>query len=131
MSDVRGRAFPAKQWQDWANLILAIWLFISPWVLGFATAGEPNATFTTTAAWNAWIVAIVIAVFSIAALARAQPWEEWINLVAGIWLFISPWILKYSGTSSALWNALIIGAIVFILAIWDLVAMRQVAGGRA
>ena len=71
------------------------------------------------------IVAIIIAVISIAALARAQRWEEWINLLAGIWLFISPWLLKYSGTRNALWDAVIIGAVVVILAAWDLIAMQR------
>ncbi len=125
MASIRSRDFRATQWQDWANLVLAVWLFISPWVLGFAIAGQPNATHTTTAAWNAWIVAIIIAVISIAALARAQRWEEWINLLAGIWLFISPWLLNYSGTRNALWDAVIIGAVVVILAAWDLIAMQR------
>ena len=30
----------ANYWQDWANAILAVWLFISPWVLQFG-AGAP------------------------------------------------------------------------------------------
>jgi hypothetical protein len=100
-------------------------LFISPWLLGFAAAGAPNAVHTTTAAWNAWIVAIVIGVFSIAALARAQRWEEWINLLAGVWLFVSPWLLSYSGTRNALWDAVIVGALVVILAAWDLIATQS------
>ena len=65
---------------------------------------------------------------SIAALARTQPWEEWLNLIAGIWLFISPWVLRYSQDSHALWNALIVGALVFILAIWDLNTLPDAAG---
>jgi hypothetical protein len=84
----------------------------------FCDCRAANATHTATAAWNAWIVAIIIAVISIAALARAQRWEEWINLLAGIWLFISPWLLNYSGTRNALWDAVIIGAVVVILAAW-------------
>ncbi len=24
---------PPKQWEDWANLVLGIWLCVSPWVL--------------------------------------------------------------------------------------------------
>jgi hypothetical protein len=107
-----------NKWQDWINLILAIWLFISPWALSFAPA---TAGASVAAAWTAWILAIVIGVFSIAALVRAQPWEEWINIVAAVLLFISPWVLHYySASQAAMGNALIIGAITFILAIWDL-----------
>jgi hypothetical protein len=112
------------KWQDGLNLLLAAWLFISPWVLGFAAGA-------TGAAWNAWIVAVVIGVFAIAALVRAQPWEEWVNLFAGGWLFVSPWVLAYAmGNGAAMWNAWIIGALVFVLSIWDLNTQPVMARGR-
>ncbi len=115
-----------SRWQDWVNLILAIWLFISPWALGFAAGAEH----TFGPAWNAWVVAIVIGVFSIAALSAPRPWEEWINIIAGAWLFVSPWVLHYTATTAALWNSLIVGAVVFILAIWDLNTMPHPAMPR-
>jgi hypothetical protein len=127
MADLR-RQIDTNRWQDWVNLLLAIWLFISPWVLHFypgASSSMPQA------AWNAWILGIVIGVFSIAALVKARPWEEWVNLIAGAWVFISPWVLGYASTPQALWNALVIGALVFILAIWDLSTMPGMAGNRA
>jgi hypothetical protein len=127
MVDARDTMSRSNQWQDWLNLLLAVWLFVSPWVLGFAASGGG----ASVAAWNACIVAVVIAVLSIAALARAEPWEEWVNILAGIWLFISPWVLKFSGNRHALWNALIVGALVIIFAAWDLGAMQQTGGRRA
>jgi hypothetical protein len=115
-----------NKWQDWVNLVLAIWLFVSPWVLGFYPEG---AVASVPAAWTAWILAVVIGVFSIAALAQARPWEEWINLIAAVLLFISPLVLGYyAATAVAMWNALIIGALVFILAIWDLNTQPTMAG---
>lgn len=116
------------RWQDWLNLVLACWLFISPWVLGFAPGGADAAA---GAAWNCWIFAIVIGVFSVAALVRPRPWEEWINLLSGVWLFISPWLIGFSGSTPALWNALIVGALVFIAATWDLTTLPQTAGRHA
>jgi len=121
------------KWQDAANLLLAVWLFISPWVLGFAPALTSGSVATSSAvvAWNAWILAVVIGVFAIAALIKARPWEEWINLIAGAWLFISPWVLGYYLTNPvALWNSLIIGALVFVLSIWDLNTQPEMAGRR-
>lgn len=117
-----------NKWQDWCNLILAIWLFISPWVLGF----YPGGSFASPpASWTAWILGVVIGVFSIAALARARPWEEWINLICGVLLFISPLVFAYYATTIAgMWNALIVGALVFILAIWDLSTQPGMATGR-
>lgn len=118
------------KWQDWVNLVLAVWLFISPWVLSFHPGGTEASV---PAAWTAWVLGIVIAVFSIAALARAQPWEEWINLIAAVLLFISPLVLGYHAVAmAAMWNALIVGALVFILAIWDLNTQPQLTiGSRA
>jgi hypothetical protein len=124
--------FPMRQgitgkWQDWANLVLAAWLFLSPWVLQFdSTAASPSLA----AAWNNWILAVVIGVFAIAALIKARPWEEWINLIAGAWVFVSPWVLGYYGQPAAMWNALIVGALVFALSIWDLNTQPEMMGHR-
>ena len=73
---------------DVLNLILAIWLFLSPWIVGFAGL--------MPAAWTAWLSAIAIAVFAIAALSAFAEWEEWINLILGIWVLISPWVVGVS-----------------------------------
>jgi hypothetical protein len=105
------------QWPNWLNVLLAIWLFISPWVLRYAAV--------ETAAWNAWVVAIVIAALSIAALARLAQWEEWVNLALGVWLIVSPWILGFSANANAMGNAVIVGIICAILAIFGLMAARR------
>ena len=35
-----------------------------------------------------------------------QRWEDWINFVLGVWLFVSPWILGYLSVGAAAWNGL-------------------------
>ena len=45
-----------------------------------------------------------------------RKWQDWANLVLGLWLVLSPWILGFSGTSSATWNAVILGLLVGLLA---------------
>ena len=47
----------------WLNVILAIWLFISPWVLGFA--------YRAGMAWTAWIIGVLV--FILALWAIYQP----------------------------------------------------------
>ncbi|MGH7489559.1 MAG: SPW repeat protein [bacterium] len=129
MADAQSRNFAMGRWQDGANLVLAIWLFISPWVLRFAFTSDPQSTgAATTQAIDAWVLAVIIAAMSLAALVRMQPWEEWINLLAGAWLVISPWVLGFSADRTATGNMVVVGAIVFILAVWDLVGMPQTAG---
>lgn len=47
-----------------------------------------------------------------------------INLVAGVWLVISPWVLGYTG-ADATWNPVVFGAIVVLLAL-----VRMAGGAR-
>jgi len=47
-------------------------------------------------------------------------WYHWITLILAVWLIASPWILEYAGINLALWNSVIIGTLVAILALWNL-----------
>lgn len=109
-------------WPNWLTLILAVWLFVSPWILNFS--GMPNA------AWDAWIVGVIVAVVSIIALAQMAQWEDWVNLILGAWLFISPWVLRFSGIQNAAWDAWIVGILFFLIGIWGVVSVRQVEAMR-
>ena len=99
---------------DVANLILGAFLFVSPWVFGFAAGPSKNAA----------IAGIVIAVIAIAALAAFAVWEEWLNLIVGLWTLVSPWVLGFQGTS-AMKVHVIIGAAVAILAAIELWIMSH------
>jgi hypothetical protein len=48
-----------------------------------------------------------------------------INVLAGFWLIIAPWFLGYSGVPTALWNDVVVGAAVLILA-----GLRAIVPGR-
>jgi hypothetical protein len=106
-----------NQWKDAGNLVLGIWLIVSPWALAFA--GE------TTAAWNAYIVGAIIAVAAFAALIAFQKWEEWVNAGLAAWLLVSPFVLGFSGLTYALWNQIIVGLLVGALAIWAAMATSR------
>lgn len=131
--------YERNHWQDWANLVLAIWLFVSPWVLNFGGAilmsnggGGPVGSAPMAATWNACIVAVIVAVMAVAAISRLQQWEEAINMLLGIWLFVAPWVLGFTGLREAAWDHWIVGALVFVLAIWDLQTVpRMTATTRA
>ncbi len=100
---------------DVANLILGACLFFSPWMFGF-DAGKASE--------NANIAGIVIAVLAIAALAAFAIWEEWLNLIVGLWTLVSPWVLGFQGTT-AMTVHVIIGAAVAILAAVEIWIMSQ------
>jgi hypothetical protein len=101
---------------DVLNLILGAILFLSPWIFGFASGTQTQ---------NAVISGIVIMVLSIAALAAFMEWEEWINLLAGLWVLVSPWVLGFADAAAAMWTHLIIGILVAVIAAVELWLMRR------
>jgi hypothetical protein len=117
--------------QDWALVILAIWLFISPWVLQFGSttstaAGGAAAGGVGHAAWNAWILGIILFLVAISAVTRMQVSQEWIALVLGAWIFVAPWALGFVSVPKASWDHWIVGAIVFLIALASLSMLRTV-----
>jgi hypothetical protein len=105
------------QWKDAANLVLGIWLAVSPWAFSYAGEAKP--------AWNAHVVGVIIAVAAIAALIAFQQWEEWVNTALAAWLIVSPYLLGFTALTYALWNQLIVGVLVGALAIWAAVTPSE------
>lgn len=91
------------RWMSGLNIILGIWVAISPWMLGFTTSASKL---------NSVIFGSVIIIFGLIRefLPRTN-WSSWINFLVGIWLIVSPFILQLNG-SAAYWNLVIIGIIV-------------------
>lgn len=99
-----------KRWQDWVNLSLGAWLFVSPWVLGFDMEAK--------AAWNSYLLGAAIVIFAAVAVYLPQVWEEAINVLLGIWVVVSPWVLDFSAQMAATTNALVVGVLVTLFALW-------------
>jgi len=96
---------------DGINLVLAILLIASPWILAF-----PAGTVT----YNAVIAGLIIGVVAIAALFAFAQWEEWVNLVLGLWVIASPFVLHFTSDVGALWTHVVIGLAVAVLAAIEL-----------
>jgi hypothetical protein len=71
---------------DVANLALGLLLFMAPWMFGFIS---------DVATQNAWASGAVIAVVATEAIVAFGRWEEWINLLVGLWVAASPWLLGF------------------------------------
>lgn len=109
-----------RRWQDWGNLILGLWLFVSPWILG-TTDDSSNS-------WNAWLVGLGVAVVALWALAApTSQVAEGINVVLAAWLFVAPWLLGFTDLAEPAWNAWIVGVLVAGLALWAIVNIRKVS----
>lgn len=48
-----------------------------------------------------------------------EHWRDWLMLVLGAWLLVSPWLLGFAGAESTmiLWNAVIVGVAVVVFAV--------------
>ena len=100
---------------DVANLILGAILLVSPWIFGFSDGASTK---------NAFVSGAVIVVISIAALAAFAVWEEWLNLIVGLWVLASPWVLGFPG-STAMQVHVVVGVIVAGLAALEIWIVYQ------
>jgi hypothetical protein len=92
------------------NILLGIWLIIAPWVLGYAHIYRAQSNDIIVGI----IVAVVAAIRTFGGFAT-RGWS-WVNMLAGIWLIIAPFVLGYNNTTRPLWNDIILGIVIAVLA---------------
>jgi hypothetical protein len=93
---------------SWLNILLGIWVIVSPFALAFGVF--PRAI------WNNVATGAAIAILGIIRTSAPQhPGWSWSNVILGIWLIISPFVLAFA-MPVALWNNVILGIIVAIVA---------------
>jgi hypothetical protein len=100
-----------KRWQDGVMIILGLWLLISPFALRYANV-------TGIESISSYVFGIAVVLFASIAVARPQMWEEWINLVLGICLILSPFVLQFGTDTVARWNHIVLGVLVGGDALW-------------
>jgi len=100
----------------WANLVLGIWLMISPLVLRLLYRGVFKVT------WVDFISGFAIAVISFGRLFSHTSEEflitDWIVTIAAVLTFINPLLYNYYGITLATLNNLLIGGVVCLFAIF-------------
>ena len=102
-----------REWPEGVTILLGVWILISPMVLGFAP-GQRDVT------WNSWVIGVVLLIVAAGRAAAQVPkfWQEAANLVLGIWLILSPWILEFSAHAPARNSTLVAGIVVAGIALW-------------
>ncbi|QQO13597.1 SPW repeat protein [Bradyrhizobium diazoefficiens] len=95
---------------DVYNLFLASVLFISPWL--FKLTNSQGRI-------DLWVTSAIIGILSLAAIIAYRDWEEWINVLMGVWLIASPWLLGFPNTR-AMHLSIGFGAVIVLLALLDL-----------
>ncbi len=114
---------PWRRWQDWVLVVLGALIFIATFV--FSAMTVPAAQYTGI------IIGVLMFLVGLYTLANPQMRNvEWVQIVLGVLLFISPWVLGYTSLVQMAWSAWIIGVLAVIAAGWVLFFEQPEAVGR-
>jgi hypothetical protein len=103
------------------DILAGVWMLLAPFMLGY--------TGIESAFWNSLVCGV--AIIALAASTEVDQWYRhaglnWANVLIGVWLVISPFLLEFSDSYVAKWNYIGIGVLVGVLAFWGaLVAPRE------
>lgn len=90
----------------------ALILMASPWLAGF--------TGDVIASSNAVLCGMLMLSFTVAAFIRGRDWRSWMNLVPGVWVFLSPFILGFVASEVPTIIHVVVGLTVSILSLAEL-----------
>jgi len=105
---------------DIANLYLGGFLACAPNILSFES-GPENV--------NAHVAGVGIIVLAMAAIYAHVDWEEWLNLLLGLWLIAAPWVLHFT-SANAVTVHIVVGILVAALAGAELWLTHRHAAGQ-
>ena len=108
--------------QDGIPLIAGVYAFLSPtWT-----------TTTTKASWTIVILGVITALAALGTLFRPDMMSvEGLMALMGVFFFVSPWVMSFSGTHPMAWTAWIVGAITFLVGAGDLQNLFRRGGHMA
>jgi hypothetical protein len=96
-------------WTGWISMILGIWLFVSPWALRYAYHG---ASF-----WNNLLLGILVLIVGIVIGSTGSSAPSRWNTFFGLWLIISPFLLRYSRLEAVMVNDIVVGILVLLVSL--------------
>lgn len=99
-----------KHWQDPLNALLGIWMVASPWIMSYQHQMAPTV--------SAVIVGLALLAAALGASFVPRAWEESSQIVLGIWMLISPWVLGFSGQTQTMQVAVVSGLVAVVLSLW-------------
>ncbi len=111
-----------KHWQDYGNIVLAVWVLCSPFVLGFETHFAAMA--------NTVAVGVLLLATALGAVLVPRIWEDWTETALGAWLAASPLFFAFE-SQVGIANAVVSGLAVVTLALWAVQDEELAHGGSA
>lgn len=107
-------------WPQIANVVLGLWLMVSPVILNYGYPAIQN---------DRVIGPLAAAVAAIAAWEVTRP-LRWVNLLIGVYLLAAPFMLAYDQTRAIL-NSVLIGAAMIVFAQMGGQVTERFGGGWA
>ncbi len=116
--ETSGSAGRQYGWASGINILLGVWIMISPFVLAFS---HP-----LPAVWGNIVVGFVVGLFALirASGAYHQPGWSWGNTLLGLWLIISPFLLGFTHVVAITVNNIVVGVVVGLLALTSALATK-------
>jgi hypothetical protein len=100
-----------------SNLLMGLWLRVAPFVLAFINKAVVKVL------WEDLILGFGIATFSACRILSRRSDEiaiaDWIVTALGFLTLVNPFLYNYFKFPAAAWNNVIIGCIVFFLAVYQ------------
>jgi len=54
-----------------------------------------------------------------------RSWEDWVSMLIGVLIGFSPWLADQQGDQAVIWNAILVGALVLVLAQLEYVSLQR------
>jgi len=111
-----------RHWQDWFVALIGMWLVVSPWAINAMAPEGMVVPFTgsTIAFWSFALCGLLVFSNAVVAIVFYRIWVEWLNLLFGLWILVSPIAIEFPDSKAALWSALICGMAIILSALWNI-----------
>ena len=101
----------------WTTLVLGLWLMVSPFVLILVNRR------VLTVLWEDLLLGFAVATFSLFRMLSRRKGQyifaDWLIGTGGLLALLNPFLYAYSNTPVARWNNILLGGIIFLLAIYQ------------
>ncbi len=96
-------------------VLAGLWQIVAPFLLNFAD--EQIAMRNAIGSGIALVLFAGLGAFGLGRWSRSIVSAcNWLACLTGLWLLISPWVLRYREVAPAFWSAILVGVLSFIIA---------------
>jgi hypothetical protein len=115
-----------RRWQDGVVALLGIGIVLTPGAVSLVT---PELRLSQEELLYFHLVGAAVAAGASLAFLRRRIWGEWLDVVLGTWLIVSPWLFGFGGSLLCGSIAIAAGIAVVGLAGWSILAAAETPQG--